>query len=109
MSVHIIDTVYDGKPIRIKMGWDRRLQRCYLSYERLDDVTETDKEGDVPWMFTMFTTVVSFKEKLDRLGFKIPEGMYKEVFADQRRNVGNRIVAHTVVDGKHKKEVIYKG
>ena len=94
MSRHSFDTVCDGRPVQVVMGWDRPLQYVFMSVERLDEPDEylysnLDDEhakNDVGY----------FLAKLNALGITVPASMIVEVVADRANNVGNRVVVHTM-------------
>lgn len=37
MSQHILNTVYDGRSVRVMLGWDQPLQYFFLIVEALDE------------------------------------------------------------------------
>lgn len=106
MSVHIFDTEdREGMPVQIRMGWDRPLQRSFMTVEWL---SERDEEDERPQMLNVYnkTGLISLGKKLLEFGISVPSEMFEEVAVDERFNAGNRIVRHNVVDGKYRKEVL---
>lgn len=109
MSVHLFDTEdQEGMPVQIRMGWDRPLQRSFMTVEWL---SERDEEDERPQMLSVYnkTGLILLRNKLLEFGITVPSEMFEEVSVDERFNAGNKMVRHKVIDGKHQQEVLNEG
>jgi hypothetical protein len=116
MSQHILNTVCQGRPVRVMLGWDRPLQYFFLLVEALDEEwaaehdssIETDVNGFVYCNLdddsvpeTVDEQLTYFSGRLVELGIAVPESVVTNVEADRRNNVGNRQVMYQP-DGSHR-------
>lgn len=109
MSQHILNTVCQGRPVRVMLGWDRPLQYFFLLVEALDEEwaaehdssIETDVNGfvycnldddSVPEPVDEQLTYLS--GRLVGLGISAPESMFSNVEEDRQKHVGKRQVVY---------------
>ena len=110
MSQHRILTNFQGKPLELILGWDRPLQRFFMSVlpsESEDDDEENASQAETPFDiavaevedYSLFglnanPTVSAFQEVLARLAIAVPPEVFIEVQKDGDGNVGNRLVRY---------------
>jgi hypothetical protein len=95
MSQHIFEaTDAEGGRLTVTMGYDRPLDYVFCTimtddgdviYSNLDD----DHAGISQQQAAYYRSVIR------RFGLEVPESMFREVEADQRSCVGNRVKIHT--------------
>ena len=101
--------------VDVLMGWDRPLQRHFLTVVILDPDTELSLE-DLPESLQETSNVdegivysnlcdkasvmdlVYFQNKLSELGVRVPESMITGCKVDQERNAGNEETFHEFPD-----------
>lgn len=94
MSQHIFHTkTASGEGATVTMGYDRPLDYVFCTvvaengnilYSNLDDEHAGTHQKDVEY----------FRPVLAKLGFPVPESMYREVVSDQDQRIGNRVLVH---------------
>lgn len=106
MSQHIFETEYNGRGVKIIMGWDRPLQGYFMMIEKKN----LKEEDENPYIFNNLEiknshpiTLQPFLNVLDELGIEIPDKMIGEVEADGIFNVGNKMVFHSIKNGEYQR------
>ncbi|RTB44102.1 hypothetical protein [Pseudomonas aeruginosa] len=106
MSRHYFNTVHNGLPVIVYLGWDRPMQYFFLVIEKpaepVDDtMQDEDEDEDSGYLYTNLYESDPFglglgfyRDVLQRFEIVVPESMFIEVQRDAERNVGNRIVTH---------------
>lgn len=94
---HFESTTEAGDTLLVIMGYDRPLDYVFCTvldkdeeviYSNLDDGDAGIELQDVDY----------FRPILQKLGVRVPESMFREVKADQRGRVGNRVEVHVADD-----------
>jgi hypothetical protein len=74
MAEYVFATSYQGRPVRVRMGWSRALQRYYVLVEYTErnqaPVYDHDADPDV----TRYTELGYFVKKLGQSGADRPQG-----------------------------------
>ncbi len=96
MSQHIYETTFRGRPIEVTLGWDRPLRGFYMY------ILYADCDNEEEFLFSNLKQAVAFPPSLDPykstlicLGITLPESMFAQAAADQRRDVVNRVCLHS--------------
>lgn len=96
MSQHYFDTVHQGDPITIILGWDRQEAAYFMIVERRapapgqDDYLYMSPSGpDAPR-----PGLDHFRAHLLSLGIEVPASMFEQVSLDNQRQTGRRIVTY---------------
>jgi hypothetical protein len=104
MSRHSFETLYQGRPLVVTLGWDSPLGYFHLTLEWLD--ISDDDDGTSRFLYSNLDDenpfpicIDVYRERLAALGIAIPERMFQEALEDARRNVVNRSVEHRA-DGR---------
>jgi len=109
MSQHLFNTVCQGRPVRVMLGWDRPLHDFFLFVEALDEEwveanessIESDANGyvycnvdDEQVPAAVDEQLAYFHQCLVELKIPAPAAMFSNVEADRRNNVGTRQVIY---------------
>lgn len=104
MSQHYFQTEHNGSPVTVQLGWDRPLQRFYMSVERgqSEHREAADDDQDDGFLYTSHADLQAmscqdmdyFVRKLKELGIEVPESMFQEARTDAALGVSNRQVVY---------------
>lgn len=96
MSQHYFDTVHQGEPVTVLLGWDRPLGHYFMVVERQEPAPGQEDyvyiNLDEPDAFEL--DLDHFKTKLTELGIEVPGVMFDQVTQDCLKGVGNRQVVY---------------
>jgi hypothetical protein len=97
MSRHFFDCEYDGRLVRIRLGYDRPLDEYFLHIEFRD--SDADDEHTMLYASTNDANADTkklsyFAGVLAKYGIKVPNNLFREVAVDAFSRVGNRYVQH---------------
>lgn len=100
MSRHRFKIEKDGRPILVDMGYDRPLRGFFMVVARADagDDEDTYLYDNLSQETSHPGTLAPFLEALDRLKIQIPEQMIVEIEFDQKMNIGNKYVEHSITN-----------
>jgi hypothetical protein len=96
MSQHQCDTKRRGRAVRVKLGFDHRLDQLFMSVFPInaEGVIQMDRA-----LCSVFcespegsSGIDFFRDNLDALKITVPEAMIEEVLKDRRENVGNHVI-----------------
>lgn len=89
MSQHEYISTYQGRPVRVLMGWDRPLQGFFMVIDETQNLSDeyvySNLEEEVPHP----KSLEPFIQKLQELGIPVPEKMLQAVEEDGEKNEGN--------------------
>ncbi|MFT0546134.1 hypothetical protein ACMHYO_07220 [Allopusillimonas ginsengisoli] len=99
MSRHYFDTIHEGFPIIVLLGWDRPMNYFFLVIKKptalientmkIEDLYSNLQESD-PFNHDLDY----YREVLRHFQILVPKSMFIEVQRDVERNIGNRVVKH---------------
>jgi hypothetical protein len=96
MSQHYFNTVHQGEPVTVVLGWDRPLGHFFMVVERREPAPDQDDylyiNLDEPGAFDL--GLDHFKAKLSELGIEVPQTMFEQVAIDGEMRAGNRVVVY---------------
>ena len=106
MSQHSFNTILQGRPVVVVVGYDRPLRGFFCFVEKC----EADDDGDefvysnlndlkLASCYGLSKSLDYFKCVLQELGLQVPASMFEQSELDMLGNVGNRCVSHTA-DGQ---------
>ena len=112
MSQHRFTTMLGNTEVAVTMGWDQPLQGYVMTIMEANSATSMaeneDTEEKEVYLFDNFKQIDSHPKEitgylfeLELLDIDVPRQMIDEVMMDEARNIGNKIVEHSYVDGKH--------
>lgn len=117
MSQHLFDSVYNDRPIRVMMGFDRPLNGFFMNIQYVEsppnpqsgeasvDPALDDEESEPDEGFIYDSLVGSgddlsdYRSALQSLGIVVPESIFREVQKDADNSTGNRVTRH-FADGR---------
>ncbi len=86
MSQHYFETMHEGEPTQVMMGWDRPFQGFFM-------VINKESDGDEPFWSNLIHADVPYPQKiepflavLDSLDIKIPREIIEKTVADKLKN-----------------------
>lgn len=95
MSRHLFDTTQSGLDVQVAMGWDRPLQRYFLTVtDGADGFLYCNLDEPDP----DHLSIHDIRAALGRLQVEVPEAMFEALVADRAANTGNRTL-HYRADG----------
>ena len=112
MSQHRFTTKLGNTEVVVTMGWDQPLQGYFMTIMETNSATSMaeneDTEEKEVYLFDNFKQfdshpkeITGYLFELELLGIDVPRQMIDEVMMEGVRNIGNKIVEHSYVDGKH--------
>ncbi|MFL9883226.1 hypothetical protein PQR66_09330 [Paraburkholderia agricolaris] len=113
MSQHSFDTVHNGFPITVLLGWDRPLNYFFLVIQkrttRIDEAMQAE-DGDILYSNLHENEPFNhdleyYREVLGNFQILVPESMFIEVQHDLVSYVGNRVAKHQV-DGSFTEQTL---
>ncbi len=114
MSQHLLNTVCQGRPVRVMLGWDRRLEYFFLLVEVLDEnwveavesSIESDPNGylycnldDEPMPTAVDESLAYCQQRLLELEIPVLATMFTNVESDRRNKAGIRRVIYQRMGG----------
>jgi hypothetical protein len=89
--------------VRVRLGYDRPLNEYFLQVERIG---ADPGQGHSPFLYASIEDPFNsgddldyYREKLEKLGLSVPDGLFQAVEEDSARGVGNRCAQH-FADGR---------
>ena len=106
MSQHFFNTTYQEKPVIVLIGYDRPMQGFFMV---IDYSSGDEEEGYIySNLFEEEThpnDLGNYQVKLEELGIRITDEMFKELEFDQINRIGNKTVRHSIVDGYYRRQI----
>lgn len=102
MSRHYFETVHNGFPVTVVLGWDRPLRYFFMVIEKspqlIDGATKVEDEeflySNLDENDPFSRGLDYYREVLHQFQIDVPESMFFEVQRDCDEHVGNRIVRY---------------